>query len=290
MLSLVINGLVLIGAGILLASLVPVRRLIKQLPGGRMQRDWYFLAGLIIFIMVGYFSYVLTNWNNNGDLSGLVVALVFFSGACFVWVVNSLSLQTTLDVRRVAALERENITDPLMDIYNRRYLDRRLAQEVARAMRYDLPLSILLIDIDHFKNINDNHGHQIGDHVLKALGKLLLDAVRTTDIVARYGGEEILIIAANTPGSSAFLVAERLRHKVESAVLIPPDAKNDQEPIHITVSIGVSGLGRGIDDVRGLIADADHALYRAKQEGRNRVTMEVEINPSRPMIVVPGIN
>ncbi len=290
MLNLVINGLVLIGAGILLASLGPIRRLIKQLSAGRVRRDWCFLTGLIIFIIAGYFSYVLTNWNSHGDLSGLVVALVFFSGACFVWVANSLSLQTALDVRRVAALEHENITDPLMNIYNRRYLDRRLVQEVTRAIRYNLPLSILLLDIDHFKNINDTHGHQIGDLVLKALGKILLDAVRTTDIVARYGGEEILIIASNTPGSSVALVAERLRHKVESSVLVPPDAKNNQEAIQITISIGVSDLSRGNNDVPTLVADADRALYRAKQEGRNRVTIGLGINPSRPLTAVPGIN
>jgi len=121
---------------------------------------------------------------------------------------------------RTRILEEETITDPLMKIYNRRYMDKRLIEEISRAQRYELPLSVFLIDIDHFKQINDNYGHQVGDDVLKGLGKLIPETLRENDIVARYGGEEIFVILPNTSDSDAIIVAERLRHTVESTALI----------------------------------------------------------------------
>lgn len=271
--NFVANGLVIAGIGLLLAALVPVRRLIKQLPRGRMRGDWYFLTGLIVFFIAGYLSYAFDSWSAQNKSPDLVVSLIYFSGACYIWVVNSLSLQTTIDVKRVTTLEQENITDPLMGIYNRRYLERRLEEEVDRARRYGHPLSVLLIDVDHFKNINDIHGHQVGDVILKCLGKLLLEAVRISDIVTRYGGEEICIIASNTTGSDAAKLAERLRQIVAGSPLIPANAHHDRDAVNVTVSIGVASLEQEVDRPRALIESADKALYSAKHAGRNRVCL-----------------
>lgn len=276
--SLVANGLVVAGIGVLVAALVPVRQLIKQLPRGRMRGDWYFLTGLILFFIAGYLSYAFDHWRIQEESPDLVVSLIYFSGACYIWVVNSLSLQTTIDVKRVTTLELENITDPLMGIYNRRYLERRLEEEVDRACRYGHPLSVLMIDVDHFKDINDTHGHQVGDVILKRLGELFVDAVRTSDIVARYGGEEICIVVSNTTGSGAAKLAERLRQRVASPALIPANAYGNQDAINVTVSIGVSSLGRGIEQPHALIESADKALYRAKNNGRNRVGLSEAIS------------
>jgi len=99
------------------------------------------------------------------------VPTVFFSVACFVLLVNALSLQTAFDVRRMTIMEQENITDPLTGLYNRRYLERHLNEEIAKAYRYDLPLSALMLDIDHFKKTNDTYGHLVGDRVLKKPGE-----------------------------------------------------------------------------------------------------------------------
>jgi diguanylate cyclase (GGDEF)-like protein len=271
LINLIIIGPVIIGAGILISSTVPVRKLIKQLPDGSMRRNWYILNGLIIFFIIGYASYAIVLGSHDITIADIVVSLIFFFGACFVWLVNILSLKTALDVRRISMLELENITDPLIDVYNRRYFDRRIEEEFERAHRYGLPLSILLLDIDHFKRINDTYGHQTGDTVLINLGKLLVDTVRNTDIVARYGGEEICIIATNTRDVPAVELAERLRLLVAATDMMGSAEHNDQPPVHITVSFGVSAMSNGISTAGELLKSADMALYRAKNNGRNQV-------------------
>ncbi len=129
----------------------------------------------------------------------------------------------------------------------------------------------MLLDIDHFKRVNDTYGHQAGDRVLSYLGRLVLHAVREADIPTRYGGEELLIIAPNTTLASAAALAERLRQHVETHELVLSSESNARQEIRITVSIGVASLAPGVANSRQLIGDADAALYRAKQEGRNRV-------------------
>jgi len=273
------NALVIMGCGLLLAALLTLRRLIAQLSSGRIRYYWYGLGALIFLFIAGYVAYAILYWNSQSSLASLVVPVIFFFGACFVFAVTALSLRTALDVRRVAVLELENITDPLMAIHNRRYLERRLDEEVARANRYNLPLSLLMIDVDHFKNINDTFGHGTGDLVLTGLGKMIADACRDSDIAARYGGEEIVIIAPNTKASTAMILAERLRLAVEAAALLPTGGSHAGAPTKVTVSIGVAELGEESRDVASLLASADKAVYRAKREGRNRVIGDVPRAP-----------
>lgn len=273
MIYLLAIALVAAGVGLQALALVPIKKLIAQLPAGRLRRRWYLLRVLIYCFIAGYSGYFLVYGNTHENPQDLVVPIVFFLGGWFVLLSSLLSLHTAIDVRRLTILEVENITDPLMNIYNRRYLDRRLADEVARARRYDLPLSILMIDIDHFKKINDTYGHPAGDHVLNYLGKLIMATVRTTDTVARYGGEEILVVASNTPVATAEKLAERLRLAVDSAALETKQTPSDEKSLHITVSIGVAFLGKDVDDVQALVHSADAALYRAKSQGRNCVAV-----------------
>jgi diguanylate cyclase (GGDEF)-like protein len=130
-----------------------------------------------------------------------------------------------------------------------------------------------MLDLDHFKRFNDTCGHRVGDLVLNHLGKLLLHAVRDTDIVARYGGEEIIVIATQTSAAAAVQLAERLRQHIEThQPEFPRDPARPCE-MRVTVSIGVAELDAEIKDIRELVHSADQALYRAKQEGRNRVVM-----------------
>lgn len=272
MLHFIANGLVIAGIFLQLLALRPVRRLITLLPPGRPRSSWYVLTSLIFIFIAGYGAYIPAFWGSHEQFADLVVPAVFFLGACFVLVVNYLSLQTARDVRYMAVLERENITDPVLGIHNRRYLERRLATEVARASRYGMTLSVLLIDIDHFKRINDTYGHPVGDVVLRGLAQLIVNTVRTTDIVARYGGEEIMVITPSTPVKTAAQLAERLRKAVEEAPLaIPADMYRDLDKMRITVSIGVACFGRQAVDMKELIQNADKAMYQAKREGRNRV-------------------
>lgn len=271
MITLLADVFVMAGVGVLINALIPVRQLIVQLPPGRIRRRWFTMTGLILLFIIGYISYYIIFWSHHIVWLDLIVPAIFFFGAGFVWLTATLSLQTATDVRRVTLLEHENITDPLIGIYNRRYLDRRLEEECARAQRYALPLALILIDIDHFKGINDAYGHQAGDLVLGYLGKLLLQVIRESDIAARYGGDEILIIAPKTNVNFAAVLAERLRQHVETHALVLTNTTDKPQEIRVTVSIGVASLTEEINDCQKLVLKVDEALFCAKQEGRNRV-------------------
>jgi diguanylate cyclase (GGDEF)-like protein len=273
MINFFANGLVIAGVCVLIGALIPMRQIIIQLPSGQVRRRWYLLTLFIFIFIFGYIGYATAFWNHATTWSDLIVPAVFISGACFVWLTTTLFLQTANDIRRLTILEQENISDPLIGIYNRRFLDRRLEEECARAQRYSLPLSVMLIDIDHFKRINDANGHQVGDQVLSFLGKLLLQVIRDSDIAARYGGDEILIITPNTSASLAGVLAERLRQHVETHELTLTKLFKNPLQIRITVSIGVASLSQEATECQRLIQNADEALYRAKQEGRNRVVI-----------------
>ena len=149
MFNLLALGLVIAGTGLLLGALVPISRLIRQIPPGSVRQRWYVMVLLVGGFVFGYVSYEVLFWSTHIDWASLIVPVVFFFGSIFVFLTAQLSLQTAVDVRRVVLLEKENIMDPLIGIYNRRYLDRRLEEEFQRARRYGLPLAILVLDIDH---------------------------------------------------------------------------------------------------------------------------------------------
>jgi len=130
-----------------------------------------------------------------------------------------------------------------------------------------------MLDIDHFKKVNDKRGHQIGDLVLNELGRIISASVRRSDIVARFGGEEFLIIAVHTALSDAAELGERLRHDVETSELGMEASHREGGSIKVTVSIGIADLKDGMKDRQALIEAADEALYQAKSEGRNRVVI-----------------
>ena len=265
------NSLVIIGTVILAFSLIPIRQLVSDLPLERGRRRWYFLATMILLFIIGYLCYAGFYWTHHQNLSDLIVPGVFFFGACYVLLTTNLALQTAMDVRRLTQLEQEIVTDTLTGLYNRRYLNFRLEEEIDRAQRYALPLSVLLLDIDHFKRINDTYGHQVGDLLLSFFGKQVLNSIRTSDIATRYGGEEFLIIAPHTPINTAGMVAERLRREVESNSLVLTCNPTQRHEVQSTVSIGVACLNQETDDLKKLIKQADEALYRAKNKGRNLV-------------------
>lgn len=272
MLDLIANGLVMAGAVLLALSFNPIRKLIAELPESPLRNRWYLLRTMIISFLIGYLGYSVVNWRLHKTTGDLMVPAVFFLGGWFVWQVSYLSLRTAGDIRRLVLLEQENITDPLTGVFNRRYLERRLDDEIAMSRRYNLPLSVLMIDIDRFKSINDTYGHLEGDLVLHRLAKLAAHTVRETDIVARYGGEEILVIAPSTMINTAETLAERLRVEIQAASLLSPDVQTDP-PRKVTVSVGVACFNQNMRGSRDLINRADEALYRAKGGGRNRVVI-----------------
>ncbi len=165
-------------------------------------------------------------------------------------------------------LELMAITDHLTGIYNRRHFEKIIGTEFAKVFRYNLSLSCLMVDIDHFKRINDKYGHDAGDFVLKKISELISSSLREVDTLARWGGEEFIVLLPNTTKDDARRVAERILRTVSKYHF---DKLPDNETI--TVSIGVASVteDKDIDNWEKLIKVADDALYRAKTKGRNRV-------------------
>jgi diguanylate cyclase (GGDEF)-like protein len=182
--------------------------------------------------------------------------------------VAKFALMSTLEERALRELRESALRDPLTRLYNRRYLDERLRSEFSFAQRHRSLLSVMLIDIDHFKRVNDQYGHQAGDLVLRVVAKALQRLTRPEDVVARFGGEEFVVVGRGLTPRNAMILSERIRRCV--ADLWVPLA---EPPVTVTVSIGVATAGAGAapTSAEDLIATADRAMYAAKTAGRNRV-------------------
>jgi diguanylate cyclase (GGDEF)-like protein/PAS domain S-box-containing protein len=167
-----------------------------------------------------------------------------------------------------AEVQRLSMTDSLTELYNRRGLYVVGSREIERSRRFKRPLAAVLLDIDHFKPINDTHGHMIGDQVLVGLAKALQGMLRRVDILSRYGGEEFAILVPESDDNKAGELAERIRKAIEDTSF--PTSVGD---IRITISLGVAETGKCMLDLDGLLDCADHALYQAKNKGRNRVEL-----------------
>ncbi len=183
----------------------------------------------------------------------------------------AVSVESAINHERLAVL---GLIDPLTEVNNRRFFDQRLDEEVMRTLRSKVPLACLLIDVDHFKRINDTHGHQTGDRVLRQVAALLRQHLRGQDVLARYGGEEFVALLSGATAQRAKVIAERIRLALEQRV----HTLDSGERLQITASIGVSLLEprEGGEPKRlgsELVERADQALYRAKETGRNRVVV-----------------
>lgn len=168
------------------------------------------------------------------------------------------------------AIRRQVVTDHLTRLYNRRYFMNRAGEEIERSLRHQAPLSVLMVDIDHFKRFNDTYGHATGDRVLQTVARAMQDALRKPDICARHGGEEFAVLLPNTPGENAYYVAERVRRTLSgtryTGLGLPAEA-------NITISVGVATCPRDATELDALMELADKALYRAKAAGRDQVVL-----------------
>jgi diguanylate cyclase (GGDEF)-like protein len=258
-----------------------------------------FLSGALVSTMIIAF-HVSTDTTGLVTLAAIVGLAVYLSlmGIEFFTYVRQLhDVKTTLDSQK-ATLEGANAIlhnqieeihdlqeklreqanrDSLTGLFNRRYLEGTLEREMARSRRESAPLSMVLLDVDHFKEVNDNYGHQAGDEVLRVLAKLLMEHARAEDIVCRYGGEEFLLVLPKMPLTIAMERATQLLQIVKQTIVSFGELR-----IQVTISIGVAAIPEDADSTERLIRCADNALYQAKSRGRDRV---VAFND-----VVPGDN
>jgi two-component system, cell cycle response regulator len=181
--------------------------------------------------------------------------------------IAAISIESMLNRER---LRRAGMTDGLTGVHNRRYFDHRSLIEFSQAVRHRYPLACLFLDIDHFKAINDRHGHPAGDEVLRQVGGLILRSLRTGDLAARYGGEEFVVLLPRTDLTGACEVAERIRLMVQEAPFVTPEGGT----VSATLSAGLAMLSPGATSFADLLSAADKALYEAKRGGRNRTVAE----------------
>lgn len=189
------------------------------------------------------------------------IELIEYALACLIY-----PLRNALTLRRV---EQTALRDALTKLYNRGVFDDSLHREIELACRSDAPLSMLLVDIDYFKLVNDKYGHSAGDAVLRQIADRLADGIRDSDLLCRYGGEEFVLLLANTDTNGAMVVADRLRACIDDA----PFQIGDGLMLPVTVSLGVSELSHEADTAASFFARADKALYAAKYAGRNRISL-----------------
>ena len=263
------------------------------------------LLAVALFILPGLAWLLLAGKTPAPYTSGLTTALSIVGLSGFLLMVTRMTFQRTLKLRdtrealrhseqalqaaheelqgrfaEIQALQtqlsEQASRDPLTGLYNRRYLDTTLERELARCQREGQPLTLMLIDLDHFKRINDTWGHQAGDEVLRQLADMLESHARLADVACRYGGEEFLLLLPNMPLKNAVERAEQWRIAFANATVAFGEFR-----MQATLSIGISTYPGHGTTAQLLIHNADRALYRAKAEGRNRV---VVYDPTHPLI------
>lgn len=271
--ELIKSAMIIAAAALLLTALLPVRRLLTELPKGSSRRGWHWLAALVVIMIGCYSAYAMGHSAGITVADELIIPSLLLFGSWFILMVSQLSAAGIHDARRLVRLERECITDGLTGIYNRRFFDHQLLIEHARATRSGKPLSLILLDIDHFKAVNDVNGHQAGDQALIEIAALIQRLSRSDDIVARFGGEELAVISPGTELAQAQRHAERLRTAIKKHTTVR--AGNKPCRIGVTASIGVATLHGGeVTEPAAILRRADEALYAAKASGRDCVVVE----------------
>lgn len=231
--------------------------------------------GYAIPLVTGLLAYYLGLWaacNHFGALAPLPgdgLRIVFWIHVCLVFAMFA---SISAFYRRAIVLAEQRLfrqatSDGLTGLFNRSHFQAQAAIEMARSRRTGDPVALVLCDIDHFKQVNDRHGHEAGDRVLQHVARILRDNLREADVLARWGGEEFLALMPACPPETAHAVAERIRQALEGSPVVLP-----QQTVYVTLSLGVTPV-RGTDDIEAATARADQALYESKHAGRNRVSL-----------------
>lgn len=268
---LLANILLLSGICLLVVSVFTSQQLIKKLPNGNVKHSWQMLNFLLVGSILGYAAYMLLLMTGRVSLVSLEIPKLCFAAASFMLLLCYLTYQTTRDIREAIKIDQESIIDPILDIYNRRYFDRRIDEETQRSRRYKQPLSIILFDIDHFEIIVKKHGRLVGDVVLRKVSDFLVGSVRASDIVARYDDHKIVVATTQTEPDMAIMLADRLRGEIEKLEMITSNEQSSVDELHVTVTAGVSCVEDRIKSGFDLTDVAEKAMKRVSIEGHNRV-------------------
>ena len=226
----------------------------------------------VAMVTVGLFGFLLTPWLEPilGPRTTRFFEVLIIGGVLVLATgpISGLLKRSVLDLHNVREEWRiEAIRDFVTGLFNRRHFDGRLEEEVARSHRHGAPLSMIITDIDHFKKVNDRHGHQAGDAALRELAIRIRKMFRREDVVARMGGDEMAILMPDTPMSESFSKAERLRERVAGEPILLEEAS---APVPLTISCGVASVENGSESGEDLVRRADTSLYEAKKK-RNSV-------------------
>jgi diguanylate cyclase (GGDEF)-like protein len=222
-------------------------------------------AGIFI-LLFQYTGFSKSSFLINNTVEYVPAAFIqAISIICVVILASVIANSAKYVNQKTNILQSMATTDPLTGLINRRYFDRRLAEEISRSKRHNTELSLALFDIDHFKRINDTYGHTIGDKILKELGEIIQKNTRESDISARYGGEEFALILPETTQIEASDLLERIRQLVEEYTFSKEDT-----PLTVTISVGIAQFDPSYSS-KEFIDQSDAALYRAKRTGRNQV-------------------
>lgn len=215
-----------------------------------------------------YFNYILLSCFLTASLNGIhsyIIDIAIEPGSFIIPVLAGCIFGYLLAKNKLLSNHLKILahTDMLTGVLNRTMFEKLLNREILKASRYENPFSVIFIDIDHFKNVNDQYGHPVGDQVLSDFSQLLRQLNRSSDVTARYGGEEFIILSIGSTINETITHAERLRNSV---------AEHAFDTVsHITCSLGITQFKKGEDTAGSLLKRADEALYDAKQNGRNRV-------------------
>ncbi len=271
--------LIALGLVLLAASIWRTQRLIGILPD---KRPWLSLRNLMGFLAVGYGVYLYATIRNLPVNKDLIASEVFFLTALFMLLVVQFAYQTIHDIMHLDELKQIANTDELTGMYSRRAILELLDDEFQKARRFGFPLSVAMVDIDYFKDVNDTYSHLAGDVVLREVARVLQTRLRKFDVLGRFGGDEFLCVLPGTGVAGAISTGERVRARMNELQfeIIAPDELGvleigstiEGETHCSTVSIGVATLHNGMQVPNDLVQEADAALYGSKEGGRNMVS------------------
>ncbi len=276
--NICVQAMLIIAASLLLASLAPMRRIYQMMSPCASRRLWLALGCLVGIMIAGVMAFLFVNYNEGSNHhEDWLVAAVFLTAAVLVVVISTLAENTAQDVSRMASLKLAASVDPVTELYNRRHIVSLLEEECARSTAERSSFSVLMIDMDNFKDVNDTYGHQAGDVVLREAARAILAGLPTPGKAGRFGGEEFLVVLPRLGSLDARAVAERIRVLVERLKV----SYEGEQIVSPTVSVGVATAYGWHEKAEDLIGLADEALYAAKALGRNRTCHAFEPSHAR---------